>query len=325
MPELKFAEAIRQGLADEMAIDPSVVVMGEEVATLGGVFTVTKDLVDQFGPERVLDAVLAEGALAGFAAGAAAEGLRPVVEIMFSDFVMLAMDQLINFAAKARFMSNGQFSVPLVVRLPGGAGTNHGPQHSQSFESWFAGVPGLVVAMPATPHDAYQMIRAAIRMDDPVIFFENKGLYFSAKGEVDVAADDGGFGARIRRSGSDVSVVTAGRMLERCLEAADLLEGEGISCEVIDLRYLWPLDTATIEESLTRTSRLVIVHEAVEFAGWGGEVAGWAADAGFQLLDAPIRRIGANRIPISAGRDLEDQVVPSVDRIVRELRDIASF
>ncbi|MHA6668993.1 alpha-ketoacid dehydrogenase subunit beta [Homoserinimonas sp. A447] len=325
MPELKFAEAIRQALNDEMEIDPTVVVMGQEVGTLGGVFTVTKGLLESFGPERVFDSALAEGALAGFAAGAAAEGMRPVVEIMFSDFVTLAMDQLVNFAAKARYMSNGQFSMPLVVRLPGGAGTNHGPQHSQSFETWFAGIPGIVVAMPSNPADAYWMMRNAIRLDDLVVFFENKALYLATKGEVDFSDERIGFDARIARHGTDITVVSAGRMVGRTLEAAELLEAEGISIEVVDLRYLWPLDRDTIATSLARTSRLAIVHEAVSFAGWGGEVAAWAADERFTDLDAPIIRIGAARVPIPAGSRLEEGIIPTVDRIVRELRELSIF
>ncbi|MGI8311774.1 alpha-ketoacid dehydrogenase subunit beta [Saccharopolyspora hattusasensis] len=325
MPTLKFAEAIRQALSDEMDADPSVVVMGEEVGALGGVFTVTKDLVDLFGPDRVMDSVLAEGALAGFAAGAASEGMRPVVEIMFSDFVMLAMDQIVNFAAKARYMSNGQFRMPLVVRLPGGGGTNHGPQHSQALESWFAHVPGLVVAMPSTPDDAYRMMRDAIRTDDPVLFFENKALYLSQRGEVETGDRPWTRTARLARQGSEITVVSIGRMVGRCLEAADVLSGEGISCEVVDLRYLWPLDRDTLRASILSTNRLAVVHEAVEFCGWGGEVAGWTADELFEHLDAPVARVGSLRVPIPAGRELEDQVIPTTARIVESLRMLASY
>lgn len=325
MPTLNFAEAIRQALRDEMDADPSVVVMGEEVGALGGVFTVTKDLIDRFGPDRVMDSVLAEGALAGFAAGAASEGMRPVVEIMFSDFVMLAMDQIVNFAAKARYMSNGQFQVPLVVRLPGGAWTNHGPQHSQAFETWFAHVPGLVVAMPSNPADAYWMMRDAIRTDDPVIFLENKALYLGTRGEVDLDEPSGGWGARTVRAGTDLTVVSAGRMVGRCLEAAERLAAGGVSCEIIDLRYLWPLDRDPVRTSVRSTSRLAIVHEAVEFCGWGAEIAAWAADELLMHLDAPVTRVGSRRIPIPAGRELEDQIVPTTTRIHDTLRSLAAF
>jgi Pyruvate/2-oxoglutarate dehydrogenase complex, dehydrogenase (E1) component, eukaryotic type, beta subunit len=325
MPQLKFAEAIRAGLAAEMANDPSVFVIGEEVGALGGVFTVTRGLIEEFGEERVMDSILAEGALAGFAAGAAAEGMRPVVEIMFSDFVMLAMDQIINFAAKARYMSNGQFSMPLVVRLPGGAGTNHGPQHSQSFETWFAQVPGLVVAMPSNPADGYWMMRDAIRRDDPVIFFENKAMYLAEKGDVDFDEGMRPLGARIVRDGADLTVVSAGRMVGRCVQVAEQLAAEGIQMEVVDLRYLWPLDRDTIAASLQRTNKLAIVHEAVEFCGWGGEVAAWAAAERFDDLDGPITRVGARRSPIPVGRELEEEVIPSADRIAAALRELAAY
>lgn len=325
MAKYKFAEAIRAALAAELEADDRVVVMGEEVGKLGGVFTVTKGLQEQFGEHRVFDSLLAEGALTGFAAGAATEGLRPVVEIMFSDFVMLAMDQIVNFAAKIHYMSNGQFNVPLVVRLPGGAGTNHGPQHSQSFESWFAHVPGLIVAMPSTPSDAYWMMREAIQLDDPVIFFENKNLYFRISEEVDETEGPRGFGAKTVHSGTDLTVVSAGRMSNLCIEAAKSLAEEGISCEVIDLRYLWPLDYKSIAASVRKTSKLAVVHEAVEFCGWGAEVASWAAKELFMDLDAPVTRLGSNRVPIPVGESLEDEIVPTPSRIREALFDLARF
>jgi pyruvate/2-oxoglutarate/acetoin dehydrogenase E1 component len=284
-PELKFAEAIRSAIDAEMAADDAVVVMGEEVGPLGGVFTVTLGLQEKYGADRVLDSPICENGLVGFAIGAAAEGMRPVVEIMFSDFVLLALDQIVNLGAKIRFMSNGQFSVPLVIRMPGGGGTNHGPQHSQSLETIFAHVPGLVVALPSTAQDAYSMMRDAIRLDDPVIFLENKYLYFRQSGPIDEAAIGRGFGARIARDGSDVTVVSVGRMVHHCLEAAETLATEGISCEVVE----------------------------------------WAADQCFDQLDAPILRIGSDRVPIPFGPQLEDRIVPTVLRVTDALRDLAAY
>lgn len=325
MAELRFVDALRQALADEMEADPTVVLMGEEVGQLGGVFTVTKDLIDQFGPDRVIDSPLAEASFAGFALGAATEGMRPVVEIMFSDFVMIPMDQIINHAAKLHYMSNEQFAVPIVFRLPGGAGTNHGPQHSQSFESWFAHTPGLVVAMPSNPSDGYWMMRHAIQIDDPVIFFENKGMYFTAAQEVDEQPPVDPWAAKVVREGADLTVVSAGRMVGRCTEAAEALAGRGIDCEVVDLRYLWPLDMETVLRSVAKTSRLLVVSEAVEFAGWSGEIASRVASEGFTLLDAPILRLGARRSPIPVGGALEDEVVPTVERIEQYIIDAMKF
>lgn len=324
MAELKYAEAIRAALTAEMAADENVVVLGEEVGALGGVFTVTQTLQERFGAERVLDAPISENALIGWAIGAAVEGMRPVVEIMFSDFSLLALDQIVNLGAKLRFMSNGQFSVPLVIRMPGGAGTNHGPQHSQSLESVFAHVPGLIVAVPSNAADAYWMLRHAIRCDDVVIFIESKALYFREVGEVDEQVDIGGFGARRVRSGADVTVATAGRMVQRCLEAADRLADQGVLCDVIDMRYIWPLDCETVSQSVAETSRLAVVHEPVEFCGWGAELAAWIAEHRFQDLDAPIIRIGAARIPVAFRANLEDEVIPTVDAIASELRALAA-
>lgn len=324
MAELKYAEAVRAALSDELAADDEVVLLGEEIGALGGVFTVTQGLQEEFGKDRVIDAPICEAGLVGWSVGIAVEGYRPVVEIMFSDFSLLTLDQLVNLAAKINYMSDGQFKVPLVLRMPGGGGTNHGPQHSQSFESWFAHIPGLVVATPATAVDAYWMMRDAIRLDDPVVFLESKHLYFREKGEVNGNEDRRGFGARIAREGTDLAVVTASRMVQRCLEVADSLAQDGISCEVIDLRYLFPLDTETIAASLAKTNRLAIVHEPVEFIGWGGEVSAWATENHFYELDAPVVRVGAERTPIPFQPHLEDEVVPTAERIEAKLRDLAA-
>lgn len=324
MPELRYAEAIRAALEVEMESDEDVVILGEEVGALGGVFTVTLGLQERFGCDRVLDAPICESALVGWAIGSAVEGLRPVVEIMFSDFSFLAFDQIANLGAKLRFMSNGQFSVPLVIRMAAGGGTNHGPQHSQSLESLFAHVPGLVVAMPSTASDAYHMLREAIRCDDPVIFLESKYLYFREIGEIDEHAGPRGFAATVVRPGDDVTVVTAGRMRHRCLEAADVLAGEGIFCEVLDMRYIWPLDMETVAASLSRTAKLAIVHEPVEFVGWGAEVAAWVSEHRFQDLDGPIVRVAAERTPIPFQPHLEDEVIPTTERISEAIRVLAT-
>jgi len=325
MAQLKFAEAVRAAMEAELAADDHVIVLGEEVGKLGGVFTTTLGLLDKFGADRVLDTPISENAIVGWSIGAAVEGLRPVVEVMFSDFSLLAMDQIVNMAAKLHYMSNGQFNVPMVIRMPSGGGTNHGPQHSQSLESIFAHVPGLIVALPSNAIDAYWMLRDSIRCDDPAIFLENKYLYFRNSEEVDL--DDGphGFFARVAKAGNGLTVVTAGRMVQRCLDVAKDLEAEGISCEVVDLRYIWPLDTKAIAESVGKTGRLAVVHEAVEFSGWGGEVAGWVAQHAFTDLDAPISRVGSARVPIPFGTPLEDEVIPTADRIADSLRALARY
>jgi pyruvate dehydrogenase E1 component beta subunit len=325
MAELRFVDALKKALGDEMRADARVIVMGEDVGDLGGVFTVTRGLLEEFGPERLMDSPLAEASLAGFALGAATEGMRPVVEIMFSDFVTIAMDQIVNHAAKIRYMSNGQFDAPIVFRLPGGAGTNHGPQHSQALESWFANVPGLVVAMPSCPNDGYWMLRHAIQIDDPVIFLENKGMYFGAAEEVSDTPPDDPWAAVIRMPGSDVTLVSAGRMVGRCLEAARAAAASGISCEVVDVRYLWPLDVESILASVERTTRLLVVTEAVEFSGWGAEVVSRVAQDGFTYLDAPIRRLGAARVPIPVGLTMEDVIVPTAAAIEREILECMAF
>ena len=322
--EIRYVDAIRLGLADELEADERVILMGEEIGKLGGVFTVTSGLQERFGSERVMDSLISEAALVGWAIGAASEGLRPVVEIMFMDFAMLALDQIVNLGAKLRYMSGGQFSVPLLIRMPGGGGTHHGPQHSQSLETWFAHTPGLVVGMPATASDAYWMTREGIRCEDPVIIVESKYLYFRESGIVEDNSYPR-FKARISRDGDDITVATAGRMVPMCEKAASKLELEGISCEVVDLRYLWPLDKETIAESVRRTNRLIVVHEAVSFMGWGAEIAGWAADSLLFDLDGPVRRLGAARYPIPFNSALEDRIIPTIEDIVSGIRELAHF
>ncbi len=328
MAELKYAEAIRQALADELETDHRVVVMGQEVGVLGGVFTATAGLQAKFGPDRILDTPLAESATVGWAIGAAMEGLRPVVEIMFMDFVTTAMDQIVNGAAKLRFMSGGQIAVPLVLRMPADAGTRHGPQHSQHLETWFAHVPGLVVAMPSHASDAYWMLRQAIQDENPVVFVESKYLYFRDRGAVrsDGPGVPGPYGGRVARAGTDITVVTVGRMVPLCARVADDLEREQrISCEVIDLRYLWPMDYALVSRSVLKTSKLAVVHEAVADFGWGAELAAFAAERHFCDLDGPVIRVAARRVPVPFAQQLEDAVIPTADRIKSELLRLGHF
>ena len=325
MADLKYAEAIRAALRDEMRVDHRVVLLGEEIGKLGGVFTVTRGLQEEFGEERVLDTPISEAALVGWAVGAASEGMRPVVEIMFTDFIALAMDQVVNAAAKLRFMSGDQYSIPLVIRMPYGGGTHHGPQHSQSLETWFAHVPGLIVFSPSTSSDAYWMLRAAIQHPDPVIFVESKALYFTEAGPISSAPIDPDLRCRQTREGTDLTIVTSGRMVGRCEEAASSLSGSGIECEILDVRSLWPLDVETIGLSVEKTGRLAIVHEAVEFCGWGSEVAAWIAQHRLFSLDAPIKRVGSARSPIGFSKVLEDATIPTTRRIEQSLLELAAF
>ncbi len=316
MSETRFGQAINRALSDAMAADPSVILMGEDVAQPGGPFGVTRGLLDKFGPERVRDTPISEAALAGAAVGAAMTGLRPIVEIMFMDFVTLALDALVNQAAKAHFMFGGQGSVPMVVRMPHGGGINAGPQHSQCLEAWLAHVPGLKVVCPATVADAYGLTRTAIADDDPVIVIEHKALY-ATKGELAGAPTASPLGrARIAREGQDATIVTYGSMVAVALAAADELARSGIQTEVIDLRSLQPWDETCVLRSLTKTHRLIICHEAVEAFGVGAEVAARMADAGFDELDGPIVRVGAPFMPPPFAKTLEDWYRPDAAKIV---------
>ena len=321
--EMKYAEAIRRALTDELAADPNVVVMGQEVEALGGVFTVTQDLAETFDGQ-VLDTPLAESATMGWAIGAAMAGLRPVVEIMFMDFITAAMDQIVNGAAKLRYMSGGQIQIPLVIRTPADAGTGHGPQHSQHLETWFAHVPGLVVAMPSTVSDAYWILRNSIQDDNPVVFVESKYLYFRETGHIEPEGTGimHPYGARVARNGDAATVVTAGRMVVEALAAAESLAGDGVDCEVLDLRFLWPYDREAIARSVERTNRMIVVHEAVQDFGWGGEICAWAASELFYSLDAPIRRVATRRAPISFAPTLEAALVPNRAVIESAVRDL---
>lgn len=317
--EMKYMASVAQALRDSMAEDPRVIVMGEDIGAPGGSFKATRGLLEEFGPTRVLDTPISEAGIVSAAVGAALSGLRPVVEIMFMDFITLAMDALVNQAAKARFMFGGQCSVPMVLRTPHGGGLNAGPQHSQCLEAWLAHVPGLKVVCAATPGDAYGLLRAAIADPDPVIFIEHKGLYGS-KGPVDRSVPDTIGQARTLRPGRDATVVTYGATVLTALAAAQQLAGEGVEVEVIDLRSLQPWDRATVLASVARTHRAVVVHEAVQAFGAGAEIAATLADEGFDDLDAPVVRVGAPFMPVPFAKSLEQGYNIGVANIVAALR-----
>jgi acetoin:2,6-dichlorophenolindophenol oxidoreductase subunit beta len=298
-----------------------VVLLGEDIGVYGGAFGVTGDLVHEFGKERVRDTPISEEAIAGLAIGAAITGMRPVAEIQFSDFITLASDQIVNQAAKMRFMFGGKISVPFVIRAPGGSGTGAAAQHSQSLEAWFAHIPGLKVVMPATPHDAKGLLIAAIRDPNPVLVFEHKLLY-RTKGSVSESSFEEALGkAAMRREGHHATIIAWSVMVGRALEAAATLAGEGIELEVIDVRTLRPLDEATLVASACKTGRVLIVHEAVRTGGFGGEIAARLAESdAFDFLDAPIRRLAGRDVPIPYNRTLERSAVPQVEDIVAAAR-----
>jgi len=327
--ELSYAEAIREGLAQAMEADPRVMLMGEDVGVYGGAFGVSGDLVHRFGKDRVIDTPISELGIAGAAVGAAMTGMRPVLEIQFSDFVTLAMEQIVNQAAKIHFMFGGKAAVPMVVRLPGGSGTGAAAQHSQSLEAWFAHVPGLKVVQPTTPHDAKGLLLAAIDDPNPVLIFEHKLLY-KTKGIVPVEPFRVPIGsAAVRREGTDLTIVASGVMVSRALAAAARLAEEGISAEIVDLRSIRPIDFATIGASVRKTSRLMVVYEGVKTMGIGAEISAMIAESEiFDFLDAPIIRLGGADMPLPYSPKLERAAVPQEDdifdagrRLLREGRD----
>jgi acetoin:2,6-dichlorophenolindophenol oxidoreductase subunit beta len=321
--ELSYAQAVQEALAQAMEADERVFLMGEDIGVYGGAFQVTGDLVHRFGEDRVMDTPISELGAAGVAVGAALAGSRPVLEFQFSDFATLAMEQIANQAAKLRYMLGGKVSVPLVMRFPAGSGTGAAAQHSQSLEAWLAHVPGLKVVQPATPHDAKGLLLAAIDDPDPVMVFEHKLLY-KMKGDVPEDAYRVPIGkALVRRTGSDVTVVATSIMVHRALEAAELLAADGIDVEVIDLRTLRPIDTATIIDSVRKTSRLACVYEGVKTLGIGAEISARIAESeAFDYLDAPILRLGGAESPIPYNPDLEKAAVPQVPGIVEGLRNL---
>ncbi len=322
---ITYREAVSEGIAREMRRDPSVVCLGEDIGAAGGVFKTTAGLFAEFGPDRIKDTPISEQAIVGMAMGAAMTGVRPVAEIMFSDFLACCWDYLANEIPKMRYMTGGQVKVPLVVRTANGGGLGFGAQHSQSVENWALAVPGLKVVAPATPADVIGLLAAAIRSDDPVLFFEHKGL-FASKGET---APDGHLvplgQAAVARAGSDVTIVALASTVPLALAAADELAEGGVAAEVVDLRCLVPLDMATVLASVGKTSRLLIVEENPYQGGWGGTVASVVADEGFELLDAPIRRVAAECVPLPFADVLEDQVIPTTAKVVAALRSLLAY
>jgi pyruvate dehydrogenase E1 component beta subunit len=319
--EVTLRDAIRTALAEEMRRDPSVVVLGEDVAAAGGVFKATAGLLDEFGPARVWDTPISEQAIVGAALGAALTGMRPVAEMMFIDFALVAMDGIANEVAKYRFMSGGQFAVPLVIRGACGAGLSFAAQHSQTMEAAFTSMPGLKVVAPSTPSDAKGLLKAAIRDDNPVVFLEHKALYSKLKEPVVPDGDVLPLGkAALRRAGRDVTVVATMAMVHQALAAAEALAVEGVDVEVIDLRSLVPLDAEAIYQSVGKTSRLVIVEEAPRTGGWGATVAAQVGEHAFYLLDTPMVRLCIEDVPLPYSPSLEAQVVPNAARIARAVR-----
>jgi acetoin:2,6-dichlorophenolindophenol oxidoreductase subunit beta len=313
---LSYAEAIREAMALAMDRDPTVILMGEDIGTYGGAFQVTLDLIDRYGPDRVMDTPISELGGAGVAVGAAMTGLKPIFEFQFSDFAALAMEQIVNQAAKLRYMLGGEASVPVVFRMPAGSGTGAAAQHSQSLEAWFGHVPGLKVLQPSTPEDAKGMLLAALDDPDPVLIFEHKLLY-KLKGPVPEGHYLTPIGkAVVRRTGSDLTIVAGAIMLHRALEAADRLAVEGMAVEVIDLRSIRPIDHATILTSVRKTGKLMVVYEGVKSFGVGAEISAMVAESdAFDYLDAPILRLGGAEAPIPYNPDLERVSVPQVDTI----------
>jgi acetoin:2,6-dichlorophenolindophenol oxidoreductase subunit beta len=323
--EMTYLEAVREAMVEEMRRDADVFLIGEDIGVYGGAFGVSKGMYEEFGPERVRETPISEAGITGVSIGAAMMGMRPIMEIMFMDFITLSTSQLVNTGAKMRFMLGGNVSIPMVVRTPMGSGTGAAAQHSQCLENWFVGIPGIKVVAPATPADAKGLLLTAIRDNNPVLFLEHKLLY-RTKGEVDDQTGAIPFGkARIARPGKDVTVLTYSHMVVKSLEAAKELEKEGIDLEVVDLRSLKPLDTETIVASVSKTGRVLIVHEAPITGGFGGELAAVIASSeAFDRLDAPIVRLAGRDVPIPYNRTLERAAVPQVEDIVKAARSLAT-
>ncbi len=316
---MTYGEAIREAMSVRMREDPNVILFGEDVGAFGGCFGVSAGMFNEFGPERVRDTPISEGAIIGSAVGSAATGLRPIAELMFNDFLTVGMDQLVNQAAKMRYMFGGKISMPMVVRLPAGAGTGGAAQHCQSLEAWLTHVPGLKVVYPSCAQDAYGLMLTAIDDDNPVMFFENKTLY-ATKSEV-TSFDPIPLGkGRVVREGGDVTVVTYGRQVFDALEAAEKLAAEGVSLEVIDIRSLYPLDKELIGQSVDKTHHAVIITEETRRGGYGGEISATIAEEFFDSLDAPVARIGALDTPVPFAPNLEKYYMPSAQDIVAAVK-----
>ncbi len=320
--KITYAEALKEALSEEMHQSDEVIVMGVDVGVWGNLYGVTKGLLEEFGEERVKDTPISEAAIAGCGIGAALLGMRPIIEIMYIDFISIAMDQIVNHATKFPYLTAGKAKVPLVIRTQGGVGLRNAAQHSQSFESWFVNVPGLVVVMPSNPYDAKGLLKSAIRDDRPVMFIEHKKLYRS-KGPVPEGEYLVPLGKSfVKRKEDDVTIVATSWMVEKALEAAEILSREGIEAEVIDPCTLAPLDKEPILQSVRQTGKCVVVHEAPKTGGWGGEVASVIMENAFDYLDAPVKRIAGLDTQVPYGKKTELQVVPQQEQIVQGVLDI---
>lgn len=322
MREISYVRAIGEALREEMQRDPNIFLAGEDIGPSGGTFGMTRGLHKEFGDARVKDTPISEAAIVGLAVGAAAAGARPVVEIMFDDFITIAMDQIVNQAAKMRYMFGGKLRLPITIRTMCGAGLNAGPQHSQSLESWFVHVPGLKVVMPSTPYDVKGLLKAAIRDDNPVIFLENKALHGTRQAVPDEDYVIPLGKAEIKREGRDVTVVAISQMVPKAIAAANQLAAEGIEVEVVDPRTLSPLDKETILASVRKTGRLVVVHEAVGPCGFGAEIAAIVADEAFSSLRAPVKRVTAPFTPVPFSKPLEAFYLPNAERIAQAVKGV---
>lgn len=322
MPTLTYCQAINQAYREEMRRDPAVYLIGEDVGRWGNLFGASRGLLEEFGPAQVKDAPISEAAIAGCAVGSAVMGLRPIVEIMYIDFITIAMDQIVNHAAKWHQLSNGKVKLPIVFKTQGGAGRRNSSQHSQSLENWFVNVPGLITVMPSTPYDVKGLLKSAVRNDNPVVFIEHKALYFE-KGEVPEEEYLVPLGqADVKRTGTDLTIIATSWMVLFALRAADQLQAAGISCEVVDPRTLWPLDTETLVQSVKKTARCLVVTEAPAEGGWSGEASAVIHEHCFQELQRPVKRLGGLRTGIPYGPVLERQVIPSEASIIAAARDL---
>ncbi|MCM3788725.1 alpha-ketoacid dehydrogenase subunit beta [Domibacillus indicus] len=320
--EITYLEAVREAMSQEMRQNSDVFILGEDIGVYGGAFGVTRGMIEEFGPERVRNTPISEAAISGAAVGAALTGMRPILELQFSDFITIAMDQMVNQAAKTRYMFGGKGKVPMVLRTPAGSGTGAAAQHSQSLEAWMAHIPGLKVVQPSTAYDVKGLLKAAMDDDNPVVFYEHKLLYRTS-GHVPEEQYSIPLGkADVKREGTDVTIVATAIMVHKALEAAAELEKEGISVEVIDPRTIVPLDEETIIESVKKTGRLIVVHEAVKRGGIGGEIASMIAESeAFDYLDAPIKRLGGLAVPIPYNPTLEKAAIPQVPDIIAAVKE----
>ncbi|WP_436373922.1 alpha-ketoacid dehydrogenase subunit beta [Cytobacillus sp. BC1816] len=324
--EITYLEAVREAMSQEMRQNDDVFILGEDIGVYGGAFGVTRGMIEEFGPERVRNTPISEAAIAGAAVGSALTGMRPILELQFSDFITIAMDQIVNQAAKTRYMFGGKGKVPMVLRTPAGSGTGAAAQHSQSLEAWMAHIPGLKVVQPSTAYDVKGLLKAAIDDDNPVIFYEHKLLYKTSSHVPEEAYSIELGKADIKREGTDVTIVATAIMVHKALEAASELEKEGISAEVIDPRTIVPLDKETIINSVKKTGRLIVVHEAVQRGGIGGEIVSVIAESeAFDYLDSPIKRLGGKEVPIPYNPKLEKAAIPQVPDIIEAVKETVKY